>query len=57
MERTFRVPNSIFDEIREEGLIESDLVLHNYCPVVLSHEKLILETMDVKLTGRPPPIY
>ena len=53
-ERTFRVLNKIFDEIREKGLRVSDLVLHIYCPVVLSHEKLILDKLDVELTDRSP---
>ena len=54
MERTFRVLNTIFDEIREKGLRESDPVLHIYCPVVLSHEKLILSSLDVELTSKSP---
>ena len=54
MERTFRVLNTIFDEIRERGLLESDPVLHIYCPVVLSHEKLILSSLDVELNSKSP---
>ena len=57
MERTFRVLNTIFGEIRERGLLESDPVLHIYCPVVLSHEKLILSSLDVELNSKSPFVH
>lgn len=53
-ERTFRVLCSIFDELRENGFITADPVLHIYDPVIFSHEKVILEQLDVSLTGRSP---
>lgn len=54
MERTFRVLNSLFDEMIELRIIRNDPVLHIYCPVVLSHEKLILGRIDVELTEKSP---
>ena len=54
IERTFRVLGSIFDELRGNGLITADPVLHIYDPVIFSHEKVILEQLDVSLTGKSP---
>lgn len=53
-ERTFRVLNSICDELKEKGLIISDPVLHIYDSVIFSHETVILEQLDVMLTARSP---
>ena len=53
-ERTFRVLNNICDELREKELITSDPVLHIYDSVIFSHEKVILEHLDVELTARSP---
>jgi hypothetical protein len=54
LERTFRVLDNIFMEIRERGITTNDPVLHIYDPVVLSHEKVILGIVDVELTNRSP---
>ena len=54
MERTFRVLNKLFEEIREKGITQNDPALHIYDPVVFSHEKVILEKLDVELTENHP---
>lgn len=54
IERVMRVLTAIFDEIMERRIIKRDPVLHIYCPVVLSHERLILEELDVELTNKSP---
>ena len=54
MERTFRVLNKLFEEIREKGITQNDPALHIYDPVVFSHEKVILEKLDVELTEKSP---
>lgn len=54
IERVMRVLTAIFDEIMERQIIKRDPVLHIYCPVVLSHERLILEELDVELTNKSP---
>ena len=51
MERTFRVLNKLFEEIREKEITQNDPALHIYDPVVFSHGKVILEKLDVELTG------
>lgn len=51
-ERTFRVLDNIFAELREKGITANDPVLHIYDPVVFSHEKLVLENLDVELTNK-----
>ena len=35
-----------------EGITQNDPALHIYDPVVFSHEKVILETLDVELTEK-----
>lgn len=54
MERTFRVLNKLFEEIREKGITQNDPALHIYDPVVFSHEKLLLGKLNVELTGKSP---
>lgn len=54
MERTFRTLDTILDELVEKGIIQANPTLHIYDPVVFSHEKLILEKLDVELTGKSP---
>ena len=54
MERTFRVLNKLFEKIREKGITQNDPALHIYDPVVFSHEKVILEKLDVELTEKSP---
>ena len=41
MERTFRVLNKLFEEIREKGITQNDPALHIYDPVVFSHGKVM----------------
>ena len=54
MERTFRTLDTILDELVEKGIIQANPTLHIYDPVVFSHEKLILDKLDVELTGTSP---
>lgn len=35
-----------------EGITQNDPALHIYDPVVFSHEKVILEKLDVELTEK-----
>ena len=53
-ERTFRVLNNIIGELRETEIIAADPALHIYDPVIFSHERVILEQLDVMLTARSP---
>ena len=54
IERTFRMLDTIFEEMVYRNLIPANPVLHIYCPVVFSHEKLILGGFDAALTERSP---
>ena len=42
--------NEIFDNAQKKNLVQVNPVLHIYNPIVFSHEKLILDDVNVKLT-------
>ena len=52
MERVFRVLLDVFDELVEEQVIQKSPVDHIFSPIVLSHEKFILDGKTAELTNR-----